>query len=284
MATTVLLGAIALYVTAAAAYGAGFARPALAWAPRAGYVLAAAAFVVHAAAIGFGCAESQGRHLLTLAGATGLVGWLSAGVFLVAQRSIRKAAAGAFLLPLIALAAAPEALSSATLAEGKPVLATLPAVGLHVTTAAGGIALFAVAAIFAAMYLLQHRELKGKRFGPLLSRLPALNALDRASRRLVAVGFAVFTIAVASGAVVARSGWCAAWEWDAQLIVSVLVWGVFGALVFARRIGTHGRRQAVATLVAFAVVLTSLVGVRHTGTTQQAALGASELACASPRG
>jgi HemX protein len=273
MATLILAAALLLYVASAAAYVAAFVRPSTLCA-RSALALAAAGFLVQTVAIALGCAETQGRHLLTVAGAAGLVGWLVAGAFLVGQRALRKPAAGALALPLVLAAALPEAFVPLDTTGAGPLLADAPALRLHVMTAAGGIALLALACAVGLMFLLQERELKGKRFGPLLSRLPPLHVLDRANAVLLAVGFGAFTVAVASGALVARSAWCTLWEWDGQRIASVLVWAVFGAMVLGRRAGNHGRRQAVMTIAAFALVLTTLVGVRQLGTTRHAALDA----------
>ena len=254
MSALFLAAAVALYLLSLAGYGAAFARPALARTARAGFAIAAAGFVVHGVAIGIGCRETGGQHLLTVSGAAGLAGWITAGVFLIVQRTFRKPAAGAFALPLVVAAALPGVIAPTTGEDGvKLALAAVPAVRVHVTTAAGGIALFALACAIAVMYLLQQRELKGKHFGPLLSRLPSLHALDRVNGTLVALGFAVFTVAVVSGSVLARTVWCASWDWDGQQVASVVVWVVFGASVLARSAGARGRRQAILTLVAFSL-------------------------------
>lgn len=105
--------------------------------------------------------------------------------------------------------------------------------------------------------------------------LPPLQVLDRANAVLLAAGFGVFTVAVASGAVIARSAWCAFWEWDGQQVAAAFVWAVFGAMVLARLAGNRGRRQATMTIAAFALVLTALVGVRQLGTTRHAQLDAT---------
>ncbi|HYG67458.1 MAG TPA: cytochrome c biogenesis protein CcsA [Anaeromyxobacteraceae bacterium] len=285
MASAVLTTAAAvLYLVSAAGYGAAFVRPALTRIARVAFVLAAAGFTVQGVAIGLGCRETGGQHLLTVRGAAGLVGWMAAGVFVLVQRRFGKPAAGAFALPLVVAAVlpgvfAPEASGSAVAAA----LATVPAVKVHVTTAAAGIALFALASASALMYLLQHRELKQKRFGALLPRLPSLGALDRMMGHLVAAGFAVFTVALLSGSVLARSAWCSDWARDGQQLASLVTWLAFGAMVLARRAGSHGRRQAVLTLVAFAFVITSLVGVRQAGTTRHARFDAQPaIACAGP--
>jgi ABC-type uncharacterized transport system permease subunit len=258
--------AVLLYLGATVASVAAFRRPELVRAPVAGFGLAAAGFVVHGVAIGAGCAELGGRHLLTVVGAVGLGAWIAAGVLLLVQRAIRTAAAGTFMLPLILLATLPglrvAPAGEAGAAQG---LAALPGIQLHVTAAVAGIALLVLAAVASLLYLLQQRELKGKRFGPLLRRLPSLDALERLSGLLVAVGFAAFTVALLAGALSARTAWCATWEWDGQRIASLAAWLVIAVLVMARAAGHRGQRQALLSLTSLALVLACLVGARQQG-------------------
>lgn len=286
MTAAVIAAAALLYLLAAAGYVAAFVRPALTRTARLAFALVVAAFVVHGVGIGVGCAETAGSHLLGLGGALGLAGWVTAGVFLVAQRAFRKAAAGVFALPLVLVATLVSAGASGPPGgDAGAVLAAVPTVGVHILAAAGGIALFALAGAFAVMFLLQQRELKGKRFGPLLSRLPSLGAMDRVNGWLVAAGFGVFSVALASGVLLARSAWCDAWGWDGQQVASLLVWLALGALVLARVTGTHGRRQATLTVAAFTLALAWLVGVRQVEATRHAGFDTAPIvACADPRG
>lgn len=266
MALPLLSLAVLLYLGATVASVAAFRRPELVRAAEAGFGLAAAGFVVHGVAIGAGCAELGGRHLLTVVGAVGLGGWIAAGVLLLVQRAIRTAAAGTFMLPPVLLVTLPglrvAPVGEAGAAQG---LAALPRIQVHVTAAVAGVALLALAAVASLMYLLQQRQLKGKRFGPLLRRLPSLDALERLSGLLVAAGFAAFTVALLAGALAARTVWCATWEWDGQRIASLLAWFVIAALVAARAAGHRGQRQALLSLAGLALVLACLVGVRREG-------------------
>ena len=50
------------------------------------------------------------------------------------------------------------------------------------------------------MYLLMERQVKGKRFGLLFSRLPSLEFLDTLNRRLVVVGFIALSVTLVTGA------------------------------------------------------------------------------------
>jgi len=96
---------------------------------------------VHGIAIGAGCKETGGQRLLTVSGAVGLLGWVAGGVLLLVQRACRDPAAGAFALPLVLAAVLPGVFAPGTGGRGvTPALATVPALRLHATAAAAGIA------------------------------------------------------------------------------------------------------------------------------------------------
>jgi ABC-type transport system involved in cytochrome c biogenesis permease subunit len=137
-----------------------------------------------------------------------------------------------------------------------------PTLTLHIVTAGLGVALFGIAFGSAVMYLLQEREVKGKRFGALFSRLPSLDQLDRMVQRLVRAGFVVYTVALVAGTMTATAVWKSAWSWDPQQVVSLVVWILYGAMVQLRHSGWHGRRYALLTLVGFVLVLGSMVSLR----------------------
>jgi len=81
-------------------------------------------------------------------------------------------------------------------------------------------------------------------------------------QRLVRAGFVVHTVAFVAGTLTATTIWKSAWSWDAQQIVSLLVWFLYGAMVQLRHSGWHGRRYALLTLVGFAVVLGSMISLK----------------------
>jgi HemX protein len=264
MSVTVLRLATALYAAGAGAYILFFARPRHAGAAAVGYALVLAAFLVHAASIGLACKEYGGGEFFNLRGGFGMAGWIVAGAFLLLQRLSRLPSIGAFVLPLVLVAVLPGVFGAGPGARGPvPDAVRLPALKLHVVTAIGGVALFAIAFGVALMYLLQEREVKGKHFGALFSRLPSLEALDRLTQRLVRFGFVVYSIALVAGSVVAKKTWGSFWDWDAQQVLSLVIWALYGGMVELRHLGVHGRRYALLTLLGFALVLSSMVGLRH---------------------
>ena len=276
MSILVLRLAAVLYAAGAASYVLFFARPRHQRAASVGYALVAVAFGVHAASIGLACGEFGGSEFFNLRGGFGLLGWIGAGAFLLLQRFWRLPSVGAFITPLVLMSVLPGVFGLGPNARGAvPAVIRLPTLKVHVMTAIGGVALFAFAFVVALMYLLQEREVKGKRFGALFSRLPSLDALDRLTQRLVRSGFAVHSVALVTGALVAKNAWGSFWTWDPQQVAALVVWLLYGGMVHLRHVGVHGRRYALLTLAGFALVLGSMIAMgaipnltRHGGSFQ----------------
>jgi ABC-type uncharacterized transport system permease subunit len=192
-----------------------------------------------------------------------MVGWLAAGALLVLLRLYPMPGLAAFVLPLVVIALLPGVFGAMGAHTGSlPEEVRRPAVTLHISVAAAGVALFAIAFGVALMYLLQEREVKGKHFGLLFTRLPPLDALDRLTQRLVRAGLAVWSVALVSGAGVAQVVWGKGWPWDVQVLFALVVWALYFGLVWMRHQGIHGRRFAVLTVVGFAIILGSMVGLK----------------------
>jgi len=262
MSIVILRFAAALYFVAAAAYIAYFARPRYRRAATAGFWTLAAAFAVHAAAIGVGCSEFGGAEFFSLRGGVVLIVWLITGAYLVLQRYYGLPAVGAFVTPLSIIVLLPALFGTPGHPGVPPDTLRYPSITVHVVSVSSAIALFAIAFGVAIMYLLQEREVKGKHFGALFSRLPSLDALDRLNQRLVRAGFVVYTVALIAGTLTAHAIWKNAWSWDPKQVVSFGVWFLYGAMVQLRHSGWHGRRYAVMTLIGFAIVMGSMVSSR----------------------
>ncbi len=262
MTIVILRIAAALYAGAAAAYIVYFARPRHARAATIGFWFLAAAFGVQAVAIGVGCAEYGGADFFGLRGGLVLVVWFAAGAYLLLQRFYRLPTLGAFITPVVLIVLVPALFGDPKHPEMMPERLRYPALTTHILAAGLGVALFGIAFAAAAMYLLQEREVKGKRFGALFGRLPSLDALDRMVQRLVRAGFVVYTVALVAGTMTASAIWKSAWSWDPQQIASLVIWILYGGMVQLRHNGWHGRRYALLTLVGFVLVLGSMVSLK----------------------
>ena len=272
MSVLILRIAAALYAGATAAYILYFARPRHARLATGGAALLSVAFVVHGVAIGVGCSEFGGAEFFSTRGGLLLMVWLAAGAYLLLQRFYHLPTLGAFITPFILVTLVPALFGTPGHPELPPAAIRHPTLTLHILAAGLGVALFGIACGAAFMYLLQEREVKGKKFGALFSRLPSLDALDRMVQRLVRAGFVVYTVALVAGTITATAVWKSAWSWDPQQVVSMTVWLLYGVLVQLRHSGWHGRRYALLTLAGFVLVLGSMVTLkvvpgitRHTG-------------------
>ena len=272
MSSVLLRFAAAFYVVAASGFVLYFARPKHPRIASLSHGALAVGFAIHAAAIGFGCKEFGGLEFFTLRGGAIFFAWLLAAGYLLFQRAYRMPSVGAFVTPLVVMLLIPTLFGPLDLPQEVPEAVKSRWLPVHVSASFAGLACFALAAGVALMYLLQERQVKGKKFGALFSRLPPLESLDRLNHRLVRIGFVIFTVALVTGAIFAHHAWGRAWEWDQKQVFSLAAWLLYGAIIQLRRSGWHGRRNAYLTLVGFAIVFVSFVGVglvsgsRHGGT------------------
>jgi len=250
-----------LYVLAGVLYVAFFVKASKTLA-RVALAGVAAGFALQTAEIGLRC-YSHGYTPITTAGdAFSFLGWILAGSFLVVERRYRLPILGAFALPLVAAVVLPAALLHAP-ARQVPEALKHAGMPLHILVAFGGIALFALATGVAVAYLLLERQMKGKHFGVLFSRLPSLETLDEISDGLMKWGFVALSITLITGAFFAKKAWGDYWRWDPKLTLSLVGWFLYAGLVPARRFaGWRGRRAALLTMVGFAILFGSFVGLR----------------------
>nr|WP_269329466.1 c-type cytochrome biogenesis protein CcsB [Kineosporia babensis] len=98
--------------------------------------------------------------------------------------------------------------------------------------------------------------------GQFMDKLPASDVLDRASYRLYAIGFPLWTFTLLAGAIWAEKAWGRYWNWDPKEIWSFVIWVAYAAYLHARATrGWDGRRAAYLACVAFACLMFNYFGV-----------------------
>ena len=237
----------AMYLAHLMAGSAGLAR--------AGRAALAAAFASQALDIGWLCMHGQ-HPAVNAREALSFAAWLICGAYLLVsvRARFRIPVVGALVVPVtMVLDLAARLSPSREAAHG-----VSPLGAVHITLATAGVALFAVAAGGAVIYLVEERALKAHRAGRLFKRGPALETLDALNRRCITFGFPLFTVAVITGAV-----------WGIQLhdrlftpqySIAVAAWATYAVLLVARvTAGWRGRRAALMTLGGFATSLTVLL-------------------------
>ncbi len=190
-----------------------------------------------------------------LAFALSLLAFFIVCLQVVSERLLRVSAVALFTAPLAAglvgLALLLGLAPGAEPAAGRNVWLVL-----HVALSVLGLALLALAFIAAALYLLQFRELKAKRFGQIFQIFPPLERLDQLNRSALVAGFPALTLGVllAIGYAVRFAG---GFRVDpAQVVWGLFTWAVLGAAVWLR-VGRRwtGRRAAVLSIAGFSAVV-----------------------------
>jgi len=211
------------------------------------------ALVAHLGMIGLLCTQKH-NPLQDLRGALSLSALLLGVGYLVSTLRTRMGAVGAFITPLSLALLISARITPQTTGPG-----IHPLGKLHIALVAMGVAAFGLAAAVALIYLFQETALKRKRIGQLFRRSPPLTALDEAGRRLILVGFPIFTLAMITGAIwVARLPGHEGFR--VEYLISAVTWLVFALLILARwTVGWRGRQAAWATVVGFVATVAVLV-------------------------
>jgi HemX protein len=130
----------------------------------------------------------------------------------------------------------------------------------HVAVSFIGIAALATAAAAGALYLVERRELKSRRFGSVFRSFPPLDTLDRVNHLSALVACVALTLGMALAA-----SYTIAYDQTAgiQVVWGTVAWLAAALLAGARQLGGwQARRAALASTVAFAVVIASYFAAR----------------------
>jgi HemX protein len=255
------LAALGLYAVAAALLGVAMARSARVVPLAATWVLAAAV-AAHAASLAAFHAEYGEPPLVGLGPSLSVLALLIALGSLGVATLARTGPLGLVLVPVAAAVAAIAEVAGVR-PSGEVLAFRGPWFIGHVVLAMAAYAALAVAFAAGLMYLLQFRELKGKRFGAVFRFFPPLDTLDRIGRVALMVGLALLTASLAVG-------WAWAERFGAPLTAGnpKVVWGVVTWLVFAAALmvraggGRRARRTAVASVAGFTVVVLAYLLLR----------------------
>ncbi len=219
------------------------------------------AFVAHAGAIAARSLSAGYIAVIDSYEALSFFACLTTGVCLLAQLRAPVAILGAVVSPLGFVLTLGAFVFYTHARDLPPILhsAWLP---VHVTLAFLGNAVFGVAFSASTVYLVQERQLKGKRGRSFFRRLPSLETLDNLNYRILSWGFALLTLGILSGAVWAEYAWGHFWVWEPRPVLSLLTWVLYALLLHYRTAGWRGRRAAALTIVCFAVLVGSFLSVK----------------------
>jgi cytochrome c-type biogenesis protein CcsB len=233
--------------------------------------LLSVAFAGHFAALSVRSVLLGYEAIATFQEELSFIACLMVGLYLVISLRANLTVVGALVTPLAFL------FSLSAYAFNAPT-AALPSriqniwLAAHVAPAFLGYAVFAVAFCLSLIYLLQEKQLKAKRKGDLFRRLPSLETLDELNHRFVTWGFALFTVGLITGSLLAKESWGELWSWEPVEVCSLITWILYAVLLHARSVGWRGRKAATMTILGFAVLVVSFLSVnlvfpgKHGGT------------------
>jgi HemX protein len=126
---------------------------------------------------------------------------------------------------------------------------------LHAATILQAYGAFGLAAVAAAMFLMQRHDLKAHKLRALISLLPSIQRLGIITFRLVAVGFVLLTIGLIAGSQLPRPVG-EHYLSDPKVLWSALLWLVYlESLVAYKFFGRTNRRFASVVIVTFVFLL-----------------------------
>jgi len=182
-------------------------------------------------------------------------------IFLLVEARYKMKVLGAFISPIAFIFILFSAFVPSEVQTIPPALQSywLP---IHVMLLFVGDAIFAVAFGAGIIYLIQEKQVKRKKLGPLMKRLPPLGTLDEINYRCLTFGFPLLTMGIITGSIWAEYAWGSYWSWDPKEVWSLITWLLYAALLHGRlTIGWRGRKAAILAIIGFCAVLFTFLGV-----------------------
>jgi cytochrome c-type biogenesis protein CcsB len=182
--------------------------------------------------------------------------WLVALSFAIVLARFRRMSMGIVVTPMLVLV-----LVVASLLPKETSKQLMPALQsywfyIHVTMAAMAEGAFIVAAGGGILYLVLGKKSGGR------APFPSKDLLEEIISRSIRIGYPLFTVgALFAGAIWAQAAWGSFWSWDPKETGSLVIWLFYTLLLHQDVRGRwRGRRQAVLSVVGFAIIVFSFLG------------------------
>lgn len=221
--------------------------------------ITAAGFASHTVALTVRMAGASSSAPPSFSDALSFFSWMIILVFLVVEFRHRIHVLGSFMVPLALVSLISAAALPETAPTLQPVFKTL---WFHVTLSMLGAVGFTVAFVAGVMYLIQDRLLKSKQFNVLYSKLPALDFLDYLNQQSIVLGFPLLTLGIVTGAISAQFARGSYVSWNPEQTWALVTWLFYFIVLLGRlTVGWRAKRAAYLTVIGFACVILTLVGV-----------------------
>lgn len=207
--------------------------------------------------------NASGNATLTIGIGTALSGivWLALAVYALSSLRHPVDALQAVMLPVAAIA-----VLLPLIVADKPVqLALSPLFLAHIAVAFLAYALFTIAALHAGMMALLEKRLHDHISARVFPNLPPLLTLERLLFRIIAIGFILLTLALASGMLFSEQLFGKPFSFghftQHKTVFAILSWLIYAGLLLGRRIyGWRGRTAIWWSLTGFAMLVLAYIG------------------------
>jgi len=138
----------------------------------------------------------------------------------------------------------------------------------HIIPIFVGYASFTISFSLSIMYLTQQRQLKHKLFGPLFTKLPSLEGIDRLMWKTISFGFPLLTLGLVFGTFWVKTQNILGEQWylDYKVVLGLATWLIYAALLHMRLVSSfHGTKIACLTIAGFCLVLFTFIGTFFMG-------------------
>ena len=194
--------------------------------------------------------------------------WTIVFLYLIMELKLKNRSLGVFVLPVSFLLMAFASLSPDISSRIEPLIPALQSNWLtsHVLTCFMGYAAFTVAFGLGVMYFLKKAaaDKKKKMISGFFHLLPDEDLVDELIYQSAALGFVFLTLGIMTGSIWAHYAWGSYWSWDPKETWSLITWLIYALMLHARHVrGWRGKRMALMSIVGFACVLFTYLGVNY---------------------
>jgi cytochrome c-type biogenesis protein CcsB len=193
--------------------------------------------------------------------------WAILLIYLLIEWRTKNRSLGAFVLPVAFLAMAYASLAPGVSDRIQPLIPALQSnwLTVHVLTCFLAYACFTMAFALGLMHLIRGGRRKGgKGEGVFLRLIPETDAIEELLHQNVVLGFVLLSLGIMTGSIWAHFAWGSYWSWDPKETWSLVTWIVYALMLHARSVrGWRGRRMAIISLLGFACVIFTYLGVNY---------------------
>jgi ABC-type uncharacterized transport system permease subunit len=203
---------------------------------------------------------ANGGFNLSLLNALSLIFWLTLLVYWLSRFFYPIGGLQALVLPLAAVTVLlPELFPSAHQLENTGLFAFKA----HIAAAMLAYSLFTIAMLHAVLISQVENRLHHASMPRVLQSLPPLLTMETLLFRMIAIGFALLTLTLASGAVFSEEIFGKAWQFNHKVLFGFVSWGVFAVLLWGHYFyGWRGRTAVRWTVSGFVFLLLAYLGTK----------------------